>query len=132
MRFAGAALAGEDDRVAVGDPGALGERGDRRLRHVGVVVEAEVVEPFQQGEAGVEEPPSFAALGSLLHLALEQRGEVGERRLLGAGRFGGERAEAAADGRQVQLGGVRVDERLERREVGLRAHDVAPRLSSRS
>src|SRR5438477_73632 len=37
VRLAGARFAGEDDRFAVVDPGALGERCDRRLRHVRVV-----------------------------------------------------------------------------------------------
>src|SRR6266545_5979598 len=68
VRLAGAALAGEDDRFAVIEPGAVGEGGDRRLRDGGVVVEAEVLEPFQQGEAGVEEAPALSALGSLLYL----------------------------------------------------------------
>jgi hypothetical protein len=52
MLLADAALADEDDGLAVVDQGAVGERGDRRLRHRGVVVEAEVLEPLQQREAG--------------------------------------------------------------------------------
>jgi hypothetical protein len=81
------------------EPGAFGERGDRCLRHRGVVVEAEVLEPFVEGEAGVEEASALSAFGPFGDLGFEQRGEVGERGLLGAGCFGGEGAEAAADGR---------------------------------
>src|SRR5438034_512150 len=65
--LAGAAVAGEDDGLAVVDPGAVGERGDRRLRQRGVVVEAEVLEPFEQGEAGVEQAAALSVLGALLH-----------------------------------------------------------------
>jgi hypothetical protein len=65
VRFAGPRFAGEDDRLAVVEPGALCERGDRGLRHRGVVGEAEVLEPFQQGEAGVEQATSLAPLGPL-------------------------------------------------------------------
>jgi hypothetical protein len=132
MGLAGTALAGEDDRFAVVDPGALGERRDRRLRHRRVVVEAEVVEPLEVREAGVEQPASLSALRPFLHLGFEQRGQVGERRLLGSGRFGGERAEATADGRQVQLDGVCLDEGFERRGLRRGAHREPPCCSSSS
>jgi site-specific DNA recombinase len=42
-RFAGPALADQDHRLAVVDPGALGERGDRCLRDLGVLGEPEVL-----------------------------------------------------------------------------------------
>lgn len=45
-------------------------------------------------------------LSSLLNLGFLQRGEVGERRLLLAGVFGGQRSEAFADRGQVKLTGV--------------------------
>ena len=54
-------------------------------------------------EAGVDQAAALAAFGALGHLGLQQRGEVGDRGLLLAGGFGGERAEAAADGRQLEL-----------------------------
>jgi hypothetical protein len=41
--FAGAGLADEDDRLAIVDPGAFGERRDRGLGHLGVVLEVEVL-----------------------------------------------------------------------------------------
>ena len=47
--LAGAAVTDQDHRLAVVDPGSLGERGDRCLRHLGVVGEVEVVEPFDLG-----------------------------------------------------------------------------------
>ena len=89
-RLAGAALADEHDRLAVVDPGALGQGGDRGLGHLGVIVEAEVLEPFDDREPGVDQPALFAAFGALGDLGLKQRGEVGERGLLLARCLGGE------------------------------------------
>ena len=77
-------------RLAVVDPGALGERGDRGLRDVGVVGEAEVLEALDGREAGVDQAALLAALGAFGHLGLQQRGEVGDRRLLLAGGLGGQ------------------------------------------
>ena len=94
--------------------------------------EAEVLEPLEQGEAGVEQAPPLPPLGPLLHLRLEQGRQVGERRLLLAQGLGGERAEAPPHRRQVQLGRVRLDEGLERRDLRLRAHRLPPRLRSAS
>ena len=111
-------VADEDHRLAVIDPGALGERGDRGLRDLRVVGEAEVLEPFDLREAGVDQPAPLAAFGAFGHLGLQQRAEVGDRGLLLAGRLGGQCAEAAADGRELQLDRVRLDQRLQRR--GLR------------
>ena len=88
--LAGAALAAEDDRLAVCDPGALGERSDRRLRDGGVVGEAEVLEPFERGEAGVEQASALATLGPFGYFGFEQGGQVGERCLLRSGRLSGE------------------------------------------
>jgi hypothetical protein len=68
-------------RLAVIDPGALGERGDRGLRDLRVVGEAEVLQAFDLREPRVDQPrvPALSALG---HLGFEQRGEVGDRGLL--------------------------------------------------
>ena len=60
----------------------------------------------------------LAAFGAFGHLGLQQRAEVGDRRLLLARGLRGERAEAAADGRELELDRVRLDQRLQRR--GLR------------
>jgi len=132
VRFAGARFAAEDDRFAVVDPGALGERGDGGLRDGGVVVEAEVLEPLEHGEAGVEQAAALSALGALGDLGFEQGGEVGERRLLRSGGFLGERAEAAAHGGQVQLLRVCLDQCFECGGLRLGAHRAAPRLSRAS
>ena len=67
----------------------------------------------------------LAALGALGHLGLQQRGEVGDRGLLLAERFGGQLPEPAADGRELQLDRVRLDQRLQR--LGLRVGGVIVR-----
>ena len=133
-RLAGAGLADEDHALAVVDPTALGERGDRGLGDVGVVGEAEVLQALDDRELGVQQPAAFAALGALGDLGLQQRGEVGDRGLLLARGFLGERAEASSDGRQVQLGGVRVDQRLERLDAspGRSSRGPASRAAGRS
>jgi hypothetical protein len=92
-----------------------------------VVGEAEVLQALDDREARVDQTTTFAALGALGHLGLQQRAEVGDRRLLLAGDLGGELAEAAAHGRQLELDRVRLDQRLKRR--GLRVgsgHRVPP------
>ena len=61
----------------------------------GLSVEAEVLEAFDVREARVDQAASFAAFGAFGDLGLQQRGEVGDRGLLLADGFGGERAEAA-------------------------------------
>lgn len=66
----------EDDRLAVVDPRAFCERGDRRLGHLRVVGEAKLLEPLDDRKAGVDKPPALAALCALGVLGLEQRGEV--------------------------------------------------------
>ena len=129
MRLAGAAVADEDHALAVVDPGALGERGDRGLRDRRVVGEDEVLQAFDLREARVDQAPAFAALGAFGHLGLQQRAEVGDRGLLLARRFVGEGAEAAADGRELELDRVRLDQRFQGR--GLRVacrggHRVPP------
>ena len=55
----------------------------------------------------------LAALGAFGHLGLQQRAEVRDRGLLLAERLGGERFEPAADGRELQLDRVRLDQRLQ-------------------
>jgi hypothetical protein len=130
--FAAPAFADEDDRLAVVDPGALGQRGDRRLGHLWVVGEAEVLGPLHEREAGVDQPSSLAPLGALLVLGLEQRGEVGDRRLLLARGLAGERPEAAAHGRRLELRGVRLDQRLERGCLRGPGHREPPSVRSSS
>ena len=83
-------IADEDHALAVVDPGAFGERGERGLGHLRVVFEAKILQALDQGEPGVEQATSLAPLGTLLHLGLEKRGEVGERGLLLAGGLGGQ------------------------------------------
>jgi len=104
------------------DPGALGERGDRGLGDLRVLVEAEILESFDQREARVDEASSFASLGAFLDFCFQERGEVRERGLLLAGRFGRERSEPSPDCGEVQLAGVRFDERFERLGLGRGAH----------
>jgi hypothetical protein len=48
------AVADQDHRLPVADPGALGQGGDRRLRDLRVVAEAEVLELLERGELRVE------------------------------------------------------------------------------
>jgi hypothetical protein len=64
-RLAGPAVADEDHALAVVDPGAVGQRGDRGLRDVGVVGEAEVLQALDGREAGVDQAALLAALGAL-------------------------------------------------------------------
>ena len=70
----------------------------------------------------------LAAFGAFGHLGFQQRAEVGDRGLLLARRFGGQRAEAPADGRELELDGVRLDQRLQRRGLGVGrgGHRVPP------
>jgi hypothetical protein len=108
----------EHDRLAVIDPGAVGERGDRCLRHLGVVSELEFLQPLDDREPRVDQASLLAAFGAFGHLGFEQRGEVGDRGLLLAGCFGGHLPEPALDGREFELGRVRLDQRLQ--GLGLR------------
>jgi transposase len=79
-------------------------------------------------EARVDQAAAFAAFGAFGHLGVQQRAEVGDRGLLGARGFGGQRAEAPPDGRELELDRVRFDERLERRGLRVgRGHRVPPR-----
>ena len=61
-RLAGAGLAEEDHRLAVVDPGALRERGDRCLGDLGVIGEAEVLQALDDGEARFDEASFLAPL----------------------------------------------------------------------
>jgi hypothetical protein len=79
--------------LAVVDPGAFGECGDRGLRDGRGVVEVKVLQAFDQREPRVEQPAAFAAFGDL---GVQQRGQVGDRRLLLADGVGSELAESAA------------------------------------
>ena len=108
-------VADQHDRIAVVDPRALGERRDRRLRHAGVISEPELLQALEQREPRVQQPPAFAAFGAFVHLGLEQRREVRDRGLLLAGRLRGHLPEPGLDGRELQLGRVRLDQRLQRR-----------------
>ena len=120
-------VADQDHAVAVIDPGALGERGDRGLRDLRVLGEAEVLQALDRREPRVDQAPAFATFGAFGHLGLQQRAEVGDRGLLLAGGFLGERAEAAADGRQLQIDRVRLDQRFQGRGLGVRrGHHVPP------
>ena len=64
--LAGTRVADQDDRVAVVDPGAVRERGDRGLRDLGVISEPELLQAFEQREPRVEQPSAFASLGAFL------------------------------------------------------------------
>jgi hypothetical protein len=106
-------------------PRSLRQRGDRGLRDLGVVGEPEVLEALDLREPRVDQPALLAALGAFGHLGLQQRGQVRDRGLLFTQRFGGERFEAAADGREFELDRVRLDQRLQRgglRVAGGRGH----------
>ena len=70
------------------------------------------------GKRASMQAPALATFGAFGHLGLQQRAEVGDRGLLLAGGFLGERAEAAADGRQLEIDRVRFDQRFQGR--GLR------------
>jgi hypothetical protein len=63
-RFAGAAVADQDHALAVIDPRSLRQGGDRSLRDLGVVLEAEVLEAFDLREAGVDQPAFLASFGA--------------------------------------------------------------------
>jgi len=71
----------------------------RKQRITPLTGEAEVVEVLERGEPRVVQAAAFAALGALGRLGLQERGEVGDRRLLLARGLVGERFEAPPDGR---------------------------------
>ncbi len=128
-RLACAGVADEYHALAVVDPGAFGQGGDRRLWNLGVVGEPEVLEAFDLREPGVDQPAFLATLGAFGHLRFQQRGEVRDRGLLLAERFGGERFEPAPHGWELQLDRVRLDQRFQRgdlRVAGGCGHRVPP------
>ena len=84
------AVADEDDRLAVIDPRALRQGGDRGLRDLGVVGEAEILQAFDLREPGVDQPSALATVGAFGHLRFQQRAKVRDRGLLLAQRFGRE------------------------------------------
>jgi hypothetical protein len=104
-----AAVAEEDDALAVIDPGALRERGDRGLGDLRVLIEAEVLHALGEREPGVDQPSVFAALSALGDLGFQERGEVRSRGLLVACGLRGEGAEACPDCGELKLAGVHVD-----------------------
>src|SRR5450755_1492168 len=112
-RLASPAVADEDHRLAVIDPGSFRQGGDRGLRDLRVVLEAEILEAFDVREPCVDQAAFLASLGAFGHLGLEQRGEIRDRGLLLAERFRGQRPEASADSRELQLDSVRLDQRLQ-------------------
>ena len=69
--LAGTGVAEQDDRLAVIDPGAIGERGDRGLRDLGVISEPEVLQSFDQREPGVDQPAPLAPLGAFGDLGFQ-------------------------------------------------------------
>ena len=69
------------------------------MRDLGVVLEAEVLEAFDLREPSVDQPALLATFGAFGHLGLQERGEVRDRGLLLAERFGGQLPEAPSDGR---------------------------------
>src|ERR1039458_702585 len=127
-----AAVAEEDHRLAVVDPGALRQRGDRGLGDLRVLLEAEVLQALHQGKTRVDQPSAFAAFSSLTDLGLQQRREIGGRGLLVACRLLGERAEASPDGWELQLERVRVDQGLHRLDLRRGAHCAPPAATSSS
>ena len=83
------------------DPGSFCERRDRGPRDSGVVLEAEVLEPFQRREPGVDQPAAFSSLSSLSGLGFQQRREIFDGRLLLADRLLGHRPELPAERRKL-------------------------------
>jgi hypothetical protein len=92
------------------------------LRHLGVLGEAEVLQSFDDREPSVEQSSPLASLGAFLDFSFQEGGEIGERGLLLTDRFGRERAEPLPDRGEVQLAGVRLDERFQRLGFGWCAH----------
>jgi hypothetical protein len=107
--FPAARFTVQDDALSVIDPRALRQRGDRRLGHLGVVGETEILQAFDDWEPSIDQPPAFASLGSFLVLGFQQRRQIGNRGLLLARRLGGELPEPTLDGGELELGRVRLD-----------------------
>jgi hypothetical protein len=104
-----AAVAEEDDALAVIDPGALRERGDVAWGIFGFSSKRKSSMRLVSGNLGVDQPSVFAALSALGDLGFQERGEVRGRGLLVACGLRGEGAEACPDCGEVKLAGVRVD-----------------------
>ena len=68
MCLAGPAVAEEDDALAVIDPCALRQGGDRGLGDLGVLMELEVLQALGEWESCVDQPAAFAALSALCDL----------------------------------------------------------------
>jgi hypothetical protein len=83
------------------------------LGDFGVVSEPEVLESFDLREPCVDQASFLAPLGALSHLRFKQRAQICDGGLLLSECFGGERFEAAADGREFQLDRVRLDQRFQ-------------------
>ncbi len=56
------------DALAVIDPGALRQGGDRGLGDLRVLIELEVLQALGEREPGVDQPAAFAALSALCDL----------------------------------------------------------------
>jgi hypothetical protein len=85
MTHAGARLADENHRFRVVDKRARRKLVDGRRGDVRRLFEVEVVDPLEAGELGVPDAPGPLPLVPVLELGLDQRPEVGEVGLLGAG-----------------------------------------------
>ena len=116
----------EDDLLAVVDPGAFGERGDGRLRHLRVVGEAELLEPLGDREAGVDQPAALAPLGAFW-CSRPRAARPGRRPVFAAREWppAASCRKRRRDGRQLELGGVGLDQRLERLPSSAGAHRPA-------
>ena len=63
--LAGAAVTDQDHRLAVVDPGSLGERGDRGRGTLGLSAKRKSSRRLICGEAGLDQAAAFAPLGAL-------------------------------------------------------------------
>jgi len=109
VRFSGAGITDQAERVPGLDPGAGRELVDRRGVHRGVGLEIELLDALVAGEAGVVDAASGAALVPVVTLGHHQFGEepeVGQLLALGRGR---DLFEPVADRGQPQHASAGVD-----------------------
>ncbi len=115
MGLAGPGLADEHDRLRPLDVAALGQRLDLGGRDAWRLAEVELVERLDPWQVGILESPGDGVPLALLQLGLEERVEVAQVAVMLALGLLGETGTLPADGREVELLAVLLDDGLGQR-----------------